>query len=448
MEILFDRIHVDRDGDPNSKGDMSFTFGAGDAETRNELGLQWPPAVEGDLGDGETAHVNRVITIVGAPRRLWVGVVGKDDDTPDVPWPGAGLSLLGTRPSPYGPWTDHAEDEYSEISSVWAEFDTFENGELKTGQRETDFTMKTGNFGVAFTVYGRLRVHALAGETLRMRMAPGKPEAVGFALEVGRVAAVAAAPDRVDLVSLGPDGAVYHKTVSRDVPSLPRHSWTRLGGEFTGSVTAIASGPDRVSLVALGSGGGVFQKTYVDGDPPDLEWEPLGGECVEPVAAAVGPKGRVELFALAADGTVFHRTGDARGRHQAPAQWESMGGEVSGSLTPVYTPRTGLSLFALAYDGRVVHGRWNGTEGDPPVTEWESLGGDFKGWLTGKFMDNGTMLLVVLAHDRTVYVMPWENYPEDPPSKRWENIGTIDTLWEAQMPQPDRGPGPIEPLPC
>jgi hypothetical protein len=38
VTFFFDRIHVRNDGDPNSPGEFTFAFGAGDVETREQLG--------------------------------------------------------------------------------------------------------------------------------------------------------------------------------------------------------------------------------------------------------------------------------------------------------------------------------------------------------------------------------------------------------------------------
>jgi hypothetical protein len=444
VDVIFEKITVTRDGDPGGRGELTFTFGAGDADTKEELGLPWPPDVEDDLGDGEVAYVNRVIRIPHAPRRLWVGVVGEDDDSYYL----GPHCTLGRRPSPYGPWTGHAEQEACEQSWVWREFDTFDNGELKTGQRNIDFSpaLQTGFFGVAFVVEGRLRINALAGATLKMRMPGWMPGAVGFALDPGRLVTVAAAAGRADMVSLGPDGAVYHKTQSADEFPTSRTQWTCLGGQFTGPLTAVASGPDSVSLFVLGHGGEVFYKSHRDGDQPDAEWEKLGGKFAGPVGAVAGPKGQIELFAVATDGTVFYRTVKKDGR--ASGNWENLGGKVSGLLAPVYTPRTGLSLFALGLDGMILHKSRSGKEWRPGAAKWDSLGGEFRGWITATYSNDGTMLLVVFAEDRTVHVQRWEHYPEEPPSKRWEKMGTIDSILEGLLSGPEPRSVPAEARPC
>jgi hypothetical protein len=434
VEVHFERILLIFGG-----GEMIFTFGAGDADTKEELGLPWPADVDDDIGNMETAYVQRVIKIPQAPRRLWAGVVGTRD--------GSSVScLIGQRPTPSGPLTSHFATDACESSSVWTEFDTFDYGELKAGMRDTFFAMPTGNYPLAFVVYGRLKVDARVGTALRMRMAEGMLGTTGYALEPGRLVTVSGAPGRADMVSIGPDGAVYHKADFADTRPAPRTEWTRLGGWFTGPLTAVASGPDRVSLFALDSGGGVFYRSQRDGDPPEAAWENLGGEFAGPVVAVTGPKSQIELFACARDGTVFYRTMKKEGR--ASGEWENLGGKVSGLLAPVYTPRTGLSLFALGRDGVVVHKCRSGKEWRPGAAKWDSLGGEFRGWITATYANDGTMLLAVFAEDRTVHVQRWENYPEEPPSKRWETAGTIDSILEELLSRPETRSVPPEAPSC
>lgn len=237
-------------------GDLTFNFGAGDPDTGEELGVPWP-SYSAQIGDGQTVWVNRVIRIAKAPRRLWAAVVGTDDDT----YLFAPFCTLGSRPAPGGPSTGHAEQEACEQASVWSEFDTWENGEFKSGLWEFPFTLSTGDFGVAFDVHGRLRVNAVAGASFKMLAPKGILSPVATILEPGRPAVVGWERNRVELVALGPDGAVYHKPMSAEAPSLPRGQRMRLNGQIRGPVTAVASGADRLSLFAVAADGAILHRT-------------------------------------------------------------------------------------------------------------------------------------------------------------------------------------------
>jgi hypothetical protein len=425
-ELFFDRIHVRRDGDPNSAGDFTFYFGAGDAETKDELGLPWP-TYSADISDGQSVLVGRSIHIPRAPRRLWVGVVGVDDDS----YIFAPLCTLGHRPAPTGPRTDHAEQEACEQAWVWDEFDTFENGEFKSGLRNYPFTLSTGNFGVAFDVSGGLRVSAVAGASFQMRMPKGAVSPVATLREPGRGAAIAMGRDGVLMAALGPDGAIYYKPISVQRPALPRGQWMRLDGPIGGAVTVVASRSGAANFFAVGREGGVLHTRCAEDGEPGREWDNLGGAPLGPVAADVSPQGQVELFIVGEEGMVLHRSWEEE-TTQGYTDWKSLGGPVRGSLAPLSLPGGGLGLFALGCDGSVLHKRRRGREWTD-AGAWDSLGGSFAGELGVTRQDDGALLVFVVTEDRRIFVKTWAGYPDTPPPEPWEEAGTIDSLFERQM---------------
>jgi hypothetical protein len=425
-ELFFDRIHVRRDGDPNSAGDFTFYFGAGDAETKDELGLPWP-TYSADISDGHSVLVGRSIHIPRAPRRLWVGVVGVDDDS----YIFAPLCTLGHRPAPTGPRTDHAEQEACEQAWVWDEFDTFENGEFKSGLRNYPFTLSTGNFGVAFDVSGGLRVSAVAGASFQMRMPKGAVSPVATLREPGRGAAIAMGRDGVLMAALGPDGAIYYKPISVQRPALPRGQWMRLDGPIGGAVTVVASRSGAANFFAVGREGGVLHTRCAEDGEPGREWDNLGGAPLGPVAADVSPQGQVELFIVGEEGMVLHRSWEEE-TTQGYTDWKSLGGPVRGSLAPLSLPGGGLGLFALGCDGSVLHKRRRGREWTD-AGAWDSLGGSFAGELGVTRQDDGALLVFVVTEDRRIFVKTWAGYPDTPPPEPWEEAGTIDSLFERQM---------------
>ena len=71
--FFFDKIHVRNDGDPGLKGagEFSFTFGAGDAVTAEQLGNIGSFGHKTEIDTGADVDVNQVVTIPSAPRGLW-----------------------------------------------------------------------------------------------------------------------------------------------------------------------------------------------------------------------------------------------------------------------------------------------------------------------------------------------------------------------------------------
>jgi hypothetical protein len=424
--VIFDRIVVHSDSDALSEGDLTFKFFAGDAETMSVLHVAVPVHQEG-LSDGETAFVGKSIHIQKAPPRLWVEVECEDDDDFPLPYPGEGLHPVGKLPRT-GPTTGFRSTDNDDLAWVLTELDTLGNGVVHQGVRETPFSMKTGNFPLAFEVFGRLRVNGARG--IGFRTDPAIPFDAGIAF--GQVAlSVGTSGSKKKMAALGPDGAVFYKLISREEPGLPRDEWIGLGGRFAGPLAAVAVDETRISLVAVDAEGAPYYKSYADGDSPEAAWQPLGGTFVGPVAVTSGPRNGIELFGIDREGIVHHRSLEATAPTGESGDWNRLVGEATSALSPVYSPRTGLALFALGRDGNVLHKRRDGREWQPGAGEWESLGGSFQGVLTARLLPEGGVLLVVIGSDRTVHALTWRNYPEERPDEPWKAVGTIDSLFES-----------------
>ncbi len=156
--VFFDRIHVRSDGDPGTAGDFTFYFGVGDAATGWSLGNteKWG---EGSVDAGQDVDVNRVIEIPSAPRGLWAQVNANEDDAL-IYWP-TGLCLLGMKPYFAEPGSSGVVSEACAAASVTEHFDI---SGVVGGTSEVPFEMATGDFTVAFSVFGRLRVEAKNGK--------------------------------------------------------------------------------------------------------------------------------------------------------------------------------------------------------------------------------------------------------------------------------------------
>ena len=170
VTLFFDRINVRKDGDTGLKGagEFTFVFQAGDADLGKPAVAQFQELWgEGDVSDDDPPiDVNRMITIPHAPRRIWAQVVGDESDF-SSPW-GSGARAV--------PWFDGEgtwPEESSRLDRAWVA-KVFQLDELWIARIDdvlgyTPFELATGDFGVAFTVYGRLQVDARSGTTLSVR---------------------------------------------------------------------------------------------------------------------------------------------------------------------------------------------------------------------------------------------------------------------------------------
>jgi len=424
-EIFFDRIHVRNDGDSGflgGAGEFRFNFGAGDVATEESLENveHWG---EGDIHAGGDADVNRVVTIPTAPRGLWVQVNATEDD---------GFCTVGYVPSFAPPGSSAKETEACVIARVTEHFDI---SQTLGGTSETPFEMHTGNFAIAYDVFGRLRVeaHAGSGPELPVVRRPlpyaQTVSAVGWVSPKKNVTAIRKQGGAQRLV-LGPDGAVYHHALAED----PRaeDSWTNLGGRFEGAVTMVATGPERVILFGLSPEGAVLYKTHAPDARSGDDWQTLGGAFVGRIVAAVGANGAIALFARGEDGSVSHRTLSERGEPQS--EWEPIGHGIADSMATLFSFRTGLSLFALGRGGEVLYKRRPLNEEWRPVgREWESLGVASDGLLSAEWVGDEALLLAVVAEDETVRVLAWPGYPDPPPPEGWQIVGTVNSLLQGRV---------------
>ena len=95
--MFFTEIDVWRDGDPGLKGDGEFTFsfGAGDADSRTNLGEPWPGEYKGDINDDDPPKfINKNIDMPFGPRNLWIEVIGTEDDGDIF----SGIYFIGRKP--------------------------------------------------------------------------------------------------------------------------------------------------------------------------------------------------------------------------------------------------------------------------------------------------------------------------------------------------------------
>ena len=446
--FFFDKIHMRLDGDPNSPGEFTFTFGAGDVATEERLG-NVESYGESSITDGHTEDVNRTVTVQTAPRLVWAQVVVKEDDSYFDPFDPGGIHAVGMLPSFEPPGSSATETKYYVIAHVTDHFDI---SEMLNGTSVTPFQMSTGNFVVAFDVLGRLEVEAHSGEWLSASGPMGRLRQTAlvttrdrrvFSIGPGQSAMVTGPEGYAYTVILGPNGEVYHQALGGEPRTSHDGVWTNLGGWFQGPLSVVASGPDRLSLFGLSPDGAVLQKTHAADGRPAHDWRTLGGEFVGPVVTAVGANGTVELFATSENGSVFHRTLTDPRKEQPRGEWTRVGDGTGGSIAALFSPRSCLSLFALGRSGEVLHKRRSPKkEWHPAGRKWEKLGVASDGSLSAEWVGDEVLLLVVVAEDETVRFLAWPDYPDAPPHEGWQVAGTVNSLLQGRIPAGEETPVP------
>ena len=421
--IVFDTIVVNSDSDKLSEGDLRFRFFAGDTETMEAFPGPTPIHEEG-LSDGETAFIGQSIFVQKVPARIWIEVQCRDDDFFPIPYPGEGLGLIGTKPGG-GPGSKYTSTDNYDYTHVRDEFDTLSSGTVQQGLVEVPFSMKTGNFPLAYEVFGRLQLTGTRG--IGFRTDPAVP----FNPNIGLMMATTASGKKTMMLVLGPDGEARLRMRSDERSGLLRDEWTSLGGHFLRTPRAVAVDESRFSLFGIDENGSVVYRTYAEGDSSSEEWTTLGGECFESVSATKGPGDSIELFGVDRDGNLHHRSLDRSGRSNGKREWNRIGGKIAGNVSAVYSPESGLALFALVRNGKVLHKHRTGKEWQPAGDKWASLAGRFEGILNASIQPDGSILLMVICTDRSVYKMEIRDYPRGASTAEWESPGSLDSIVES-----------------
>ena len=441
VTLFFDRINVRKDGDTGLKGagEFTFVFQAGDADLGKPAVAQFQELWgEGDVSDDDPPiDVNRMITIPHAPRRIWAQVVGDESDF-SSPW-GSGARAV--------PWFDGEgtwPEESSRLDRAWVA-KVFQLDELWIARIDdvlgyTPFELATGDFGVAFTVYGRLQVDARSGTTLSVRKVKrarhARPSTHAAVTAPGTFGVVGVGEGHALAAGVGADGAIYSKALGAG-EQMPRdQGWAKLADGVTGPVTILATENDRLELFALGADGTLAAWTLDQGRSSG-RWRRLGGRFVEPVVAVAGKDGRTELLGLDEERVVFHRSLMPDDRNIEPEGWTRIGGGVGGSLQAFASGHGGLAVFALGQDGTVLHKRRGAKRWQPAGTEWQSLGRTSGVRLLAEQFDDEGVGLATIADDGSLQVLLWRDYPTGVPGG-WKAHGTLesslDATGEAQSP--------------
>jgi hypothetical protein len=239
-------------------------------------------------------------------------------------------------------------------------------------------------------------------------------------------------------VALGADGALHHRTVARELSA--RHDdgdWTRIELPGPGKTSVVASGPDMLDVIFLGQDGRVSHRSYNPRKPGNAKWRPLGGAFREIVAAPNSSNNRkaegAVAFGVADDGSVHVREVNGRGQ-----DWQRLGNRTLRAIIPVSLPRLGVALFAAGDDARLHafvkrDGRWSARSASVPIpgrVPTQLLTAAFIEQKSGKSRERGHAGLVIgaMSEDHLVRILRWPDFPGGSPKERWEELGPLQEL--------------------
>jgi hypothetical protein len=163
--VYFDEVDVIRDGDTNSKGELSFSFAVYDGVSRLYLRPDPGPninymyypvighaGIRADIGDGDHVKLNLpAIVIENAPPTLTLFVECTDDEEL---WTGMGSK--GFSPPKIAPGKGFGDYDYGQYADAQEDFDI--SFEVHGGPFIMSFRMKSPPAGVWFEVIGRIEI--------------------------------------------------------------------------------------------------------------------------------------------------------------------------------------------------------------------------------------------------------------------------------------------------
>jgi hypothetical protein len=407
--VDFDLLWMRNDSDPRGSGEISLAVGAGGTFPASDFETPLYYHFEA-LADGGERPLSGTITGHRAPRTVWVMADGQDDDSDIF----GGITLRG-HDIEYGPpGTDGREDDYVTwaYARAWVDTDTMAEG------RSVPLVVATGNFAIAFTVFGSVRVERRNGRVdfpgLRLhRVRPDYRRYRKASPVLGLLAALFPRRKGSLRVSTAPDGAVI--VTSTDGHRTGRQELTDLGA-FAGPVISLEDSTEQVWVFGTGEDGQVsafrVPTGFTDASP---EHRMLGGSVVALTAAATDR--RIELFGVNGAGILSRLSLDLNG---TAAEWEAIGDGFVGDLAAVATDLGGPAVFCRRDDGQVVHRLFVAGERRDNDGAWDDLAVAPDGVLAADWVDDGrSILLRSTASDHSEAVLYWPRYPEADAATEW-----------------------------
>lgn len=213
---------------------------------------------------------------------------------------------------------------------------------------------------------------------------------------VGKAAAVAWEPNRLDVFVRGTNNNVYHKAWASNAwyPGGGVSDWENIGGTLAGNPVAVSWAKERLDIFGRGFNGQLYHKWWSPQSgwgPSATAWEALGGKLSsDPVVTTWGP-GRLDIVARAYDGTLQHKTFASNAWHPSLSDWNSLGGSIVGEPAMTSWSANRLDIVVRGTDNQAYHKAWSGTAWYPSQTGWTSLGGSISSkpsmvsWGPGRF---------------------------------------------------------------
>jgi hypothetical protein len=158
----------------------------------------------------------------------------------------------------------------------------------------------------------------------------------------------------------------------------PWSSWEALGGQLNSAPSAVAWGCDRIDVVALGTNNAVYwiSWTATGGWTP---WGYIGGEGTSAPAISSWAPGRLDVFVRGTNGGLYHAANSGGGW----TGFEHLGGQINAS-SPLLA-----GVAAVSWDTDRIDAFVRGTSGDTHRISWNGTGWSSWSAIPGSFYTYG-----------------------------------------------------------
>lgn len=237
---------------------------------------------------------------------------------------------------------------------------------------------------------------------------------------LGAPKVVAWASGRLDVFAKSSNGSLLHKWGDGSNWGPSSTGWEDLGGVLIGPPEVVSWEPGRLDVFVIGTDGGMYHKWWdgVAWRPSVKDYEPLGGVFAGPPKAVSWAPGRIDVFGRGLDLAMYHKYFDGQW-HPSQFGWENLGGRLSSDLAAVSWGFRRLDIFARDTNGACSHkwfdgGSWGG---------WESLGGLIVGPPSVASWSSNWLDVFHRGTDNVLYHKYWDGSRWLPSVSGWENLG-------------------------
>ncbi|MBO0705441.1 MAG: hypothetical protein J2P39_08980, partial [Candidatus Dormibacteraeota bacterium] len=201
-------------------------------------------------------------------------------------------------------------------------------------------------------------------------------------------------PNRLDAVTVGSDGAVWHKDWSGGWSG-----WESLKAGPASQPIAVSWEPDRLDVFVRGWDNALWHTSW-DGTRWAGYWDSLGGQFYgDPEVVSWGP-GRLDVFVRGLNNGLWHRAWNG----QQWGGWDTLGGSMASTPDVVAWGTNRLDIVAQGWDGSLWHADWNGSSWDG----WGGLGGTTPNAPTVVAWGPNRLDVVVRGMDNQVWHTQWD----------------------------------------